>query len=180
MCLAKCSRFFKSLTILAKSYLLCCACRKDYDRSDFLTDCAFGVCCPHLHLWMKSRKNQAVQWIDLTRDCMIIFSRTPKHDNLPSFKNFSFSKGIGPGLALSWHLASQRSRFLATQYLYIKYTNSWLLPKEKFGRPLLLGVCKGGGSQYPKYPNFKWPISQYPNFIGPKSQYPNRLYLVAP
>ncbi len=29
------------------------------------------------------------------------------------------------------------------------------------------------GSQYPKYPNFKRPISRYPNFKGPISQYPS-------
>ena len=29
-----------------------------------------------------------------------------------------------------------------------------------------------GGSRYPKYPDFKGPLSQYPNFIGAKSQYP--------
>ena len=38
-------------------------------------------------------------------------------------------------------------------------------------KDVILGVCKGG-SRYPKYPNFKGPISQYPDFIGPKSQYP--------
>ncbi len=38
----------------------------------------------------------------------------------------------------------------------------------------LLGVSKRG-SRYPKYPNFKGPISQYPNFKGPISRYPNFL-----
>ena len=38
----------------------------------------------------------------------------------------------------------------------------------------LVGVCKGG-SRYPKYPNFKGPISQYPDFLGPESQYPKSL-----
>ena len=39
-------------------------------------------------------------------------------------------------------------------------------------RGKLEGVSKRG-TQYPKYPNFKRPISQYPNFKGPISQYPN-------
>ena len=48
------------------------------------------------------------------------------------------------------------------------------LPYEpRFGlHPPVPGGCKGG-SRYPKYPNFRGPISQYPNFNEPISQYPN-------